>query len=133
MYLNEKWGQSINFCTINLFPTLKCKNNLLKDQCIRNELIYKTDSRTWKTNFWLLGGRLRGRDSKGVWDGHVHTTILEMNNQQGPPVWRMELCSMLCGSLGGRGVWERVDMWTHIRVHVWLSSPVVHLKLSQHC
>ena len=60
-------------------------------------------------NSWMLGGRLRGRDSKGIWDGHVHTAIFEMNNKQGPPIWHMELCSMLCGSLDGMGVWGRVD------------------------
>ena len=37
-------------------------------------------------------------------------------------------CSMLCGSLDGRGVWVE---W--IRVYVWLSPFAVHLKLSQHC
>ena len=41
--------------------------------------------------------------SYGVWDGHIHTTISEIGNQQGPTVERMELCSMLCGSLDGRG------------------------------
>ena len=41
MYLNEKWGQSINFGTINLFPTLKCKNNLLKDQVSEMNLFTK--------------------------------------------------------------------------------------------
>ena len=39
-----------------------------------------------------------GRDSYGVWDGHVHIVI-----------FRMELCSMLCGSLDGRGVEGRMD------------------------
>jgi len=39
-----------------------------------------------------------GRDSYGVWDGYVHTVIL-----------RMELCSMLCGSLDGRGVEGKMD------------------------
>ena len=29
-----------------------------------------------------------------------------MDNQQGPTVEHRELCSMLCGSLGGRGVWR---------------------------
>ena len=38
----------------------------------------------------------------------------------------MKHCSMLCGSLDGRGVWEE---W----IHVWLSPFTVHLKLSQHC
>ena len=32
-----------------------------------------------------------------------------MNNQQGPTVQHRELCSMLCGSLDGRGVWGRMD------------------------
>ena len=27
-----------------------------------------------------------GRDSQGVWDGHVHTTVFKMDNQQGPTV-----------------------------------------------
>ena len=50
-----------------------------------------------------------GRDSKGVWDGHVHTAIFKMDNQQGPTVEHMKLCSMLCGNLDGRGVWGRMD------------------------
>ena len=32
-----------------------------------------------------------------------------MGNQQGPTVQHMELCSMLCGSLDGSRVWERMD------------------------
>ena len=32
-----------------------------------------------------------------------------MDHQQGSPIWHMELCSMLCGSLDGRGVWGRMD------------------------
>ena len=32
-----------------------------------------------------------------------------MDNQQGTTVWHMELHSMLCGSLEGRGVWGRID------------------------
>ena len=57
-----------------------------------------------------------GRDSYGVWDGYVHTVI-----------FRMELCSMLCGSwMGGelRGEW--------IHVYMWLNLFAVHLKLSCH-
>ena len=30
------------------------------------------------------GGGLDGRDSWGVWAGHVHTAILKTDNQQGP-------------------------------------------------
>jgi len=32
-----------------------------------------------------------------------------MENQQGPAGQHRELCSVPCGSLGGRGVWERMD------------------------
>ena len=32
-----------------------------------------------------------------------------MDNQQGPTVQPRELCSMLCGSLDGRGLWGRMD------------------------
>ena len=39
----------------------------------------------------------------------VHTAIFKMDNQQGPTVQQRELCSMLCGSLDGRGVWGRMD------------------------
>ena len=51
-----------------------------------------------------------------------------MNNQQGPTVQHKELCPTLCGSLDGRGVWERT-----IHAYVWLSPFTVHLKLPQHC
>ena len=32
-----------------------------------------------------------------------------MSGQQGPAVEHMELCSVLCGRLDERGVWERMD------------------------
>ena len=50
-----------------------------------------------------------GRDSLGVWDGHIHTDVFKMDNQKGPTVQHRQLCSMLCGSLDGRGVWGRMD------------------------
>ena len=46
----------------------------------------------------------------------------------------MELCSLLCGQLDGRGVSGRGDRrgeWIH--VYIWLSPLAVHLKLLQHC
>ena len=49
------------------------------------------------------------RDSYGVWNSHVHTAIFKMDDQQGPTVLHRELCSMLCGSLDGRGVSGRTD------------------------
>ena len=35
---------------------------------------------------------------------HVHSAIFKMDNQQGLIVQHRELCSMLCGSLEGRGI-----------------------------
>ena len=28
-------------------------------------------------------GKMEGKDSKSVWDGHVHTAIFKMDSQQG--------------------------------------------------
>ena len=50
-----------------------------------------------------------GRDSQGGWEGHVHTAVFRMDNQQGPIVQHMELFSMFYASLDGRGVWGRMD------------------------
>ena len=61
-------------------------------------------------------------------DGHVHTAIFKMGDQQGPSVWHRGLCSTLYGSLDGRGVWGRMDTYIYVCVSV-----AVHLKLSQHC
>ena len=36
------------------------------------------------------------------------TVIFKMDNQQGPSVQHREACSVLRGSLDGRGVWGRV-------------------------
>ena len=52
-----------------------------------------------------------GRESLGVWDGHVHTAIFKMDHKQGPAVEHRELCSVLCGSLDGRGALGRMDTW----------------------
>ena len=39
----------------------------------------------------------------------MHTAVLNMENQQGPAGQHRELCSVLCGSLDGRGAWGRLD------------------------
>ena len=69
-----------------------------------NELIYEkeTDSQTQRINLQLPGGRLRGKDSQGVWNGHVHTDIFKMYNQQWPIVQHRELCSILYNNLNGK-------------------------------
>ena len=35
--------------------------------------------------------------------------IFKMDSRQGHAVWHVKLCSVLCGSLDGRGVWGRTD------------------------
>ena len=40
-----------------------------------------------------------GRDSQGVWDGHGHTAVFNMENQQGPAGQHRDLCSILCNNL----------------------------------
>ena len=39
----------------------------------------------------------------------VHTDIFKISNQQGLTIEHRDLCSVLCGSLDGRGVWRRMD------------------------
>ena len=73
-----------------------------------NLLTKKKNSQTQKMNLWLLEMGA-GTDSQRVWDGHVHTDVFQMENQQGLIVQHMELCSMLCGSLDGSWVWRRMD------------------------
>ena len=51
---------------VNLFTT---QNNKLRE---------------WTCSYW--GGNGGGRDRLRVWDGHVHTDILKIDNQQGPTV-----------------------------------------------
>ena len=51
----------------------------------------------------------------------------KMDNQKGPTVQHMELCSTLCGSLDGRQFGRE---WMH--VYILMSSFTVHLKLSHY-
>ena len=67
-------------------------------------------------NLWSPGKKDLGRDTWRVWDGHGHTAVFNMDNQQEPAVQHRELCSILCNNLmvtrgkdGGRdsqGVWD---------------------------
>ena len=75
---------------------------------------------------WFPGGRKRVRDSQGVWDGHGHTAVFNVESQQGPAGQHRGLCSVSCGSLDGREVWGRMGT-----LYVWLSLCTLHLKLSQ--
>ena len=35
-----------------------------------------------KVLLWLLSGKMGGKNSYGFWDGHVHTSVFKMDNQQ---------------------------------------------------
>ena len=35
-------------------------------------------------------------------------------------VWHLELCSMLCASLDGRGAWGRMDACTYIYIYIYI-------------
>ena len=43
-------------------------------------------SNSQRANLCLQRGTSGRRDRLGVWDGHVHTTIFKVDNQQGPTV-----------------------------------------------
>ena len=45
----------------------------------------------------------------GSWGQTGIHCVFKMDNQQGPTTGHRELCSMLCGSLDGRGVAGRMD------------------------
>ena len=56
-----------------------------------NELIYKTDSQTQKTNLWLPKEKWGGeRDELGVWDQQIQTAICKIDKQQGSTVQHRE-------------------------------------------
>ena len=98
-----------------------------------SEPTYKTetDSQTWRTHLLPRGRGDGGKDweigiyrCKLVYRGWINkallystrqyiwypviTAIFKLDNQQGPTVQHRELCSMLCGSLDGRGVRGRM-------------------------
>ena len=51
-----------------------------------------------------------GRDSQGFRDGHVHTAVFKIDNQQGPTVLTEGTLLKSYGSPDGRGTWGRMDM-----------------------
>ena len=72
------------------------------------------------------------RDSQGVWDGHIHTAMFKMDNKQGPTVQHMELCSVLCGSLDGTEVWERMDTWICMTESLCCSPETITTLFANH-
>ena len=52
-----------------------------------------------------------------------------MDNQQKPIVEHTELCSLLGASLGGRGVWERMETCIHMAESLHNSPEAVTILL----
>ena len=77
---------------------------------------------------WFPGGRM-GKGYQGVWDGHGHIAVFNMENQQGPTAQHRELCSVLCGSLDGRGVWGRMDTCICMAESLWCSPETIPTML----
>ena len=72
---------------------------------------------------------MRGRDSWGVWDGHVHTAIFTMDYQQDLrySTWNSAQCHMAAWMEGeSGGEWIPVYIYMAESLHC---SP----QLSQHC
>ena len=61
-----------------------------------NEPIYETetDPQTQRTDWWLQGRGVQGRDGVGVWDQEMQTLKQRMDKQQGPTVQHGELYSI---------------------------------------
>ena len=45
-----------------------------------NLFIKQKQTHRLENKLMLLGGRMGGRDSSGVWNGHVPTALFKMNN-----------------------------------------------------
>ena len=43
-------------------------------------------------------------DELGGWDRHTHTTIFEIDSQQGLTVQHRELCSIFCNRVNGKRI-----------------------------
>ena len=57
-----------------------CMTSLIVESKKKYKWTYLQNRDTQKMNLWLLGER----DSWGVWEGHVHSAVFKMDNQQGP-------------------------------------------------
>ena len=58
-----------------------------------------------------------------------HVTDTELKQQE-TTVYRMELCSMLCGSLDRRGVWGRTDTFIPMAESLLCSLETITLLIS---
>ena len=66
------------------------------------QLFHSVSSKFWRNDY----------DRNSDW--HVHSAVFKIDKQQGHTGEHREPCSILCGSLDGRGVWGRMK-WSEVR------------------
>ena len=66
------------------------------------------------------------------WHGHVHTAISKMDNNK-DLLYSTGNCSMLCGSLDGRGVSGRMETCICMAESLHCSPETEHSPETQHC
>ena len=76
-----------------------------------------------ENELWLPGERMRGRDSWGVWDGHVHTLYLKWITNR--DIVYSTGNSAQCYVVAWKGE-EFQEEW--ILIYVWLSHFPVYLN-----
>ena len=87
---------------------IPCMWNLKRND-IMNLYLQKRKRLTDIENELIVAGGKDGGKGQRVRNGNVHTVIFKMDNQQTPTIQNMKLCTKLCSSLDGRGVWGRMD------------------------
>ena len=75
--------------------------------------------REW--NLWLPGGEELG-GIVGEFGMDMYTAVFKMGIQQEATVEHREPCSMLCGSLDGRGVWGSVDTCVCVCIYIHMAE-----------
>ena len=74
----------------------------------------------------VAGRKVGGRDSWGIWDGHIHTAVFKwITNEDLLYTHGTQLKVMRLGGKGVGGEW--------VLLYVWLRPFTAHLKLSQYC
>ena len=87
------WGEAALF-TSNGSKTKQLEESRKNDT---NELIYKTDSETWKTNIWLPGeeGQVAGGGIDWEFGTDMYAPLYLIDNQPHPTIQHRELLNTL--------------------------------------
>ena len=94
---------------VDILVLVECSVNhfLCLELCFKFFCFLERDSQTQRINLRLLRGGL-GEGILTEFGMDTCTLLCKMDNQQGPRIQHMTLCSVLCSSLDGGG-WGRLD------------------------